>query len=288
MTDISDAGNVSTAPEVVPDFVAEQVAAPVTTPEGTEPSGINPAWAPVLEVLPTQLHHLVTPQLQQWDKNFQTEVGKAQQQFEPWKELAESGIDPVMAHGILNLMNTNPQQLVDTMIQYYNLSQGQTPAAPGTPPNPLDQLDLDQIQAPDNGQFDIESHPAFQALKLQNEQIMQGFNQRAQQEVIEKANAEIDNEIKAVQTAHPDVNVQDLIMFAANTPGIENMQQAYDNMVAYNQRVLQNRPTNGAPPVLAPTGGTPSPQATPVASMGRKDRVGLVAEILAQAAQAQG
>lgn len=262
-----------------------------TTPQGTpeQQSGINPAWSPMLEALPTQLHHVVTPHLTQWDKNFQTEVQKAQQQFEPWKQLADSGIDPEMAYGILNLMNTNPQVLVENMIKYYGLDLGQGQAQPGTgtPPSPLDELNLDQIQDPNAQQVDLTQHPEFQKLQLQNQQLMQMFEQKAQEDIQARANAEIDAEIAAIKKDHPEVDEKALIMFAANTPGIQNMQQAYDSMVAYNQQVLQSRPTNLAPPVLAPGGGTPAAQSVDVAHMGRKDTRNLVAQLLEARAAAQ-
>lgn len=262
---------------------------PTTTPQGSEQSsGINPAWSPMLEALPTQLHHLVTPHLTQWDKNFQTEVQKAQQAYEPWKPLAESGISPEIAHGILNLMNTNPQALVENMINYYGLDLGQGQQNPeGTPNSPLDVLDLDQIQDPNaQQQFDITQHPQFQQLQLQVQQFQDYFAQQEQQKIQERANAEIDAEIAEIKKAHPDVDEKALIMFAANTPGIENMQQAYDSMVAYNQQVLQSRPTLGAPPVLAPGGGTPAAPTADVAHMDRKDTRNLVAQLLeARAAQ---
>lgn len=60
--------------------------------EGTG-SGINEAWAPLLDALPEQLRTMesVTNPLKEWDKNYQT----LQEQYKPFKELPDEWRDPL-------------------------------------------------------------------------------------------------------------------------------------------------------------------------------------------------
>lgn len=278
MSDIGLTGDVADA------AAGGEVSSEPVVPAGSEDSGngINPAWNPMLEQLPTSLHHLVTPHLKQWDQNFNTQVQQVQQAYEPWKQLQDAQIDPQIAYGIMQLMESNPQMLVEKMTEYYGLNAGQGQQQQST--NPLDQLDLDGQIEPAQEFGDLTQHPEFVKLQLANQQLMQAFEQRAQEETMAKANQDIDNEINALKAKDPNLDVEALIMFAANTPNIQSMEDAFVKMNQYNQRLLESRATNFSPPVLAPTGGVGAAQVTDPAKLDNKGTKSLVVQILEAAA----
>lgn len=56
--------------------------------------GENPAWAPILEAVPEELREALKPKLQEWDKGVQTRFQKIHQEYEPYKQFKEQGLDP--------------------------------------------------------------------------------------------------------------------------------------------------------------------------------------------------
>lgn len=254
-----------------------------TQQQNSEPgTGINPAWKELMDVLPTQLHSLVTPHLTKWDQSAQQRVTEANQKYEPWNPLVENGYDPTMVQGLLQLIENDPQKLIDSLVEFHGLTPKEAAQVVGGQ-NPADVLDLDAIQPPQ--EFDIEQHPQFQQMKQQQEQMAQWVQQQAQKEIQDRANAEIDQELKALEAKHGAFDQKALFAFAQTIPNLTSLEQAYDAMNSYNQSILQNRPSNFAPPVLAPTGGAPAGQQVDVAKLKPQDRKHLVADILARAHQ---
>src|SRR5213592_3195837 len=68
--------------------------------------GLNPAWTDLLNELPQELHSKVTPVLQTWDKGVQDRFNKVHSEYEPWKTITKSGVDPETAQFALNLLNS--------------------------------------------------------------------------------------------------------------------------------------------------------------------------------------
>lgn len=247
-------------------------------------SGINPAWNELFSVLPTSLQPLVTPHLQKWETNSQQAIQKATEQYQPWQPLAEK-YNPEMVQGLLQLIESDPQQLIDTLIEFHGLTpkEAQQVAQQTQGTNPADVLDIDSIgQAPDQ-QADIESHPKFLEMKQQVEQLTGYFQQQAQQQINAQANAEIDSELAALKAKHGEINEQALFAFAQTIPNLTSLEQAYDAMDAYNKSILQGSPSRNAPPVLPSFGGAPSGQQIDVKTLKPGERKSLVTQILERA-----
>ena len=96
-----------------------------TSSDSNEGSGLNPAWNPLLEKLPTSLHPLVTPELSKWDKNFQTKLQEVQSGYKPYeayKEFVEAGV-PVdhlqKAQHLYSLLKENPEFIYNQLKDFY-------------------------------------------------------------------------------------------------------------------------------------------------------------------------
>src|SRR5689334_15153195 len=84
--------------------------------------GINPAFNPLLQELPQDLHEKILPHLKSWDEGVNNKLRSVQQQYEPWKNIIGAGVDPDTAQAGINMINMleqNPKLLYDALRDYY-------------------------------------------------------------------------------------------------------------------------------------------------------------------------
>lgn len=89
-------------------------------------TGINPNWNEYLKDVPQELHEKVIPAFQQWDKGFQAQVQKVHSQYEPWKDVINTGGDPQyvsQAVNILRQMESNPEFVYKQMKEYFGFDK---------------------------------------------------------------------------------------------------------------------------------------------------------------------
>jgi len=92
-------------------------------PQGT---GINPNWNEYLKDVPQELHEKIYPAFKAWDQGFQTQVQKVHSQYEPWKDVINTGGDPAyvsQAVNILRQMESNPEFVYNQMKEYFGFDK---------------------------------------------------------------------------------------------------------------------------------------------------------------------
>jgi DNA repair exonuclease SbcCD ATPase subunit len=181
---ISDAGDVS--PE-----------APATTedtavaPEGSAEIKTNPAWQPVLDVLPTSLHEIVAPTLKEWDRGVNEKFREIHSQYEPLKQyqqFADNGMSIEDLQGAAQLMarlTDDPRAVYDAMTEYYKFGTG--PVA-------------DAIEA--DAEIDPYADPnaaKVTELEQQIQQMREQLEGRAQQETMQKEEQELEESLAALE-----------------------------------------------------------------------------------------
>lgn len=84
--------------------------------------GVNPAWNPVLENIPTEFHNVLTPHFKEWDANYQKGLEKTrsevQAQYEPYQQFVENQIDPTQIQQSLELfqiLESDPQRVYEAL-----------------------------------------------------------------------------------------------------------------------------------------------------------------------------
>lgn len=90
--------------------------------------GGHPAWQEYLTELPQELHSQVTPVFEKWDKGVQERFQKVHSQYEPWKGVINSGVEPTVAQFGINLLSqleTNPKYVYDALGQYFEFNKEQ-------------------------------------------------------------------------------------------------------------------------------------------------------------------
>lgn len=88
----------------------------------------NPAWAPILDVLPDSLHPLVEPKLKEWDqgvaKRFE-EAAAERKAYENYQEFVENQVDPEMIRAGISLLEqiqSDPRSVYDQMGTHFEFN----------------------------------------------------------------------------------------------------------------------------------------------------------------------
>lgn len=271
----------------------QEAAAEVTdsTPDNPEPTdnggqdtggdSLNPAWSPLLEVLPTEFHSMVTPTLKEWDGKFQEQLQQVHSQYEPYKPFVDNHVpaDQIeQALNVYNLINTNPELIYQQMQEFYGFgaggqgqedpnSSGQQQAAGGD--DPFD------INSPD---ADIMQHPKVKELFENQQALAQFFVQQQEQEKLAAAEQQIEAEIATVKEKYP--NLDELLIFQTATGANITLTEAADRLNAqYEQLLAQSR--QPAPKVFSANGGLPAQQQPDPRKLNSTSTQDLVAQILA-------
>lgn len=94
-----------------------------------QPIKSNPAWQPILDVLPSSLHEIVSPTLKEWDKGVNERFREIHSQYEPYKEyqaILDAGIpmdDIATALSLMQQIQNDPKSVWDTMNDYYKFQE---------------------------------------------------------------------------------------------------------------------------------------------------------------------
>lgn len=244
--------------------------------------GLNPAWQPVLELLPEQFHTVVTPHFQKWDKEAQSRIETANnslKEFEAYKPLLEHGITFDEVSNGLRLayeLNNNPENVYNALVEAYKFGQQPQDNAPASGNEESEEDDLIAKLPPE-----IKAQLGQQGDLLQTvAQIVLNDAQAKQQATADK---ELDDELNAAREKFGEYDEKWVLslMQASNISAEEAVQE----FVNFKQSLA---PKPFAPTLLGgSTGGgagIPSNAIDPTKLSGKETR-NLVVEMLAKAAQ---
>lgn len=164
----------------------------------------NPAWKPILDVLPESLHSIVKPALQEWDKGVQAkfqEIRNEYAELEPYKEFVQHNIDPAYVQQSVILadqLQRDPQGVVSNMIETWKLDyvSKEEAAKLGNSSSPSgDEGDLFE----EDSNFDITKHPQFKAMQDALDKVQQQTQQTQQEKEQEAAQKEFDDYLESLE-----------------------------------------------------------------------------------------
>lgn len=264
--------------------------APNTAPQEStgsqEQGGDNPAWNEVLEVLPSEFHHMVKPHFAKWDQGVQKKFEQVHSQYDPYKPFIENKVSPDELNAALQMMQlmaNEPRRVYDKLTEYYgdewglNSGQGQ--------PNDVDGFEDYEDAVGEEPQGFDENNPYFQQLKRQQDVIAEYLAKEVESKEFAKINQEIDQQFNAVSQKYGDLTQEDvnIIVSIATTQNVSVTDAAE---VLFN-RLGQVQPKNssaGLPPIVPTGGGVPNAPINP-AELSNKDTKHLVESILRKAYQ---
>lgn len=168
----------------------------------------NPAWKPILDVLPTELHSLVTPVLQEWDKGVQqkfADIRGEYTQLENYKKFVDANIDPEYVEQAVMLADSlqrDPGKIVGEINEAWGLGFVPKEEAEklGQSSPSGDNGDLFESD-PDN---DIFKDPRVKAMQESLEQLQQGYQTDKQREEEETAAREFEEYLNELEKNYTD------------------------------------------------------------------------------------
>jgi len=267
--------------EVAPPEVSAQEPSTTDSGEsqaGQENSGGNPAWQPFLDALPSSLHSQVTPILSEWDKGVQQRFESIHEEYAPYKQYKEQGIDPdtiSQALNLVNALNENPEQVWKSMGEYYNL----TPAEQAAVDDAAKTEDSsDQSWMDDEDYVDPRIAKLEEGVKQMAELLMQEQQAKAQAAEDERLASELSS-LKEKYGEYDENYVLGLMLNGASAEeAIKGYKEITDRILAQN-----NRPP--APKVLGGGGGGVASTSVNPAKLSEAERKQLAMQMLAKAKQ---
>lgn len=278
---MSDTGLPSDAPAGT-NGPEETTDTPSVTSEQSQGSSDNPAWKPLLDALPTSLHGMARPHLQEWDRNVQQLVQKVQSPYQPYKSLIDEGVsmdEITQARNLMRMIASDPRTFYDRMTQHYadewGLNQGS-----------------DQGQVEDEWEEDDSDNPLAAQLREAHEQIaaMQSNQEtmanylagQHQTQLDAQANAQVEQEFDQAKAKYGDISPKQVGIIAAIAiqNGVTVPEAADIYFDGQPQQAAQ--PKAPAVRVMPTTGGVPAAPPVNPAKLSGQDRRALITNILAQ------
>lgn len=145
-------------------------------------SGGHPAWQEILDVLPSELHSVVRPTLENWDKGVQQKLQEVRSQYEPYKEFIDNEVDPELIDQSLTFvhqMNSDPDKIIEQAIEAFGLDYVKKAAEEVVQQQNNQQLNLNQGDEYENlGEIKIEDHPFVKNLQKTVEDLQSKFTKQ--------------------------------------------------------------------------------------------------------------
>lgn len=212
--------------------------------------GKNPAWDPILNLIPQEFHGMLTPELKKWDDVYRSKEQELQE-FEAYKALAENKVDPDLIDQALYVMQqlqTNPQEVLDLAIESFDLpyvKNGQVQEMADETPGTSEWEDLG---------LDITKHPQFVAMAQALEQVQGTITQQQEETQRQKQERELN---EYMENLHKDkegnrVEFDDIYVAALISAGLDG-----ETAVKQYQQTIQSA-VSAAMQANQPAVGTPS------------------------------
>lgn len=231
----------------------------------TNGSNGNPAWNEFLEAVPQEFHNKVTPVLEKWDKGVQERFQKVHSEYEPWKPILKTGVDPETTQFALNLLNTlndNPELVHKAIGDYYKLGD-KAPVEQGQV-EPVDQDDPYKAK--------------FEQLEQQANTMAQILLKQREEQVNAQADAELDQELAKLRKTYGEFDEEYILAKMTNGHSAEDAVKSYYQAVERMAKSKMPRPL-----IMGGGGGVPGQNVDPrkLSDSGTKN---LVVEMLKAAA----
>lgn len=194
----------------------------------------NPAWKDILDVLPEDLHPLITPKLQEWDKTVQDQFQQRNSQFDPYRPLLDNQVPMENVEQALLMayeLQQNPEAFVERAVDAFNLDKFKAQQAPpGGSSDEYDEYEEDE----DNPLAGLENHPAYQQLLQKAQEIEQWQRQQQEAQQDQEAEAMLDQYLKELHENNGEYReFNDLYVTAMLANGID----AEDAIKSYQETV---------------------------------------------------
>ena len=153
--------------------------------EQDPPQG-HPAWMELLNEVPEDLHPILTPKLEEWERNLAAKLQGTTEQYKPYevyKPLVDNNVpleDVERALWLATKLNEDPKSVVDEAIRAFNLEYAPVSQQQQNPSDEEEEYDLEGLEG-------LENHPAFQEIKKRAEELAAWREQQEREREEEEA-----------------------------------------------------------------------------------------------------
>lgn len=216
--------------------------------QSSESQGLNPAWQPFLDKLPEELHSIVIPELQSWDKTMQDKVQGLQEQYAPYKPLVENDIDyDVIQQSLLiaNHLQTDPEDFIRKAMDNFGINFDD---------NGEEEEEEDMTY---DGE-DISNHPMFKAMQEKLEEVTGVIQTQTEAEQKRQQETELDNLFTAKQEEKGEFDrLYVASLMASNIPVDQAIDMYHETInTAVAAKMGSQQPQQTTPPVVMGGSGT--------------------------------
>ncbi len=254
--------------------------------------GDNPSWQPILEALPADLHPLIKPKLEEWDRNVNAkfdEIRGEYKGFDNFKDVSPQYIQQALQ--VAQMIRDDPNSLVQRINEQMGLGY-------------LTKEEAEALQAqqqgndPDDLNFDgmdITKHPEFQKLQQTLDGLNSNFQERLTKEQEAEQAREFEQYLATLHETEGDFDDEYVMAIMAHTDldGPSAVAKYREKIAALGVIPTNEQPgqaNNGTPPpvVLDGNGRSSGAEVEPIdfGKMSRGDTVDFIAQRLKEAAEA--
>lgn len=265
-------------------FDAQVIDSPASEPSSAAPqSKQNPAWSAALEKIPAEFRPQLTPIFQEWDTSVANRFKKVREEavtpYQGFQRFVDDKVSPEQvqaAYELFQELNNNPLGVYERM---------------GPMLRELGLLEAQEAEEDAEEEAPEYSDPRVDELARQQQEFIQGLQQaqmeRAQQEVIARMDAKIQDEFSAIESKTgkmPEWLRLEIIDRASMMTDRENrdvsLLEAFGEVQQLRTHMTTGRPGQKAPRIVPSGGGYPAPAANPEVLKTQEGRALAMKEII--------
>ncbi len=233
----------------------------------------NPAWGEFLGVVPQELHHQITPILKKWDDGVNERFNKVHSDYAAFKPFKESGVDPAVlqqGYQIHQALQSDPKRVFEALVGAY--------------PDLLEGMQQQSGQGQQEPTAEDMLQKRLDAMDAQQRQIAEVMIAQHRAEEVQRADAQLDAELKQMRTTHGDFDDEWVLSKLQANPRM-TVEAAVQSYQQFENKV---RSKYAPKPLFMGGGSSGLPGSAPdVKKLSDKDTNNYVAEILRQHHAAQ-
>ncbi len=252
----------------------------------------NPSWQPILEALPADLHPLIKPKLEEWDRNVNAKFDEIRGQYQGFDEFKDVNPQYVkQALQVAQMIRDDPGSLVERLntqmgLGYLTKEEAEALAVQQQQLDP-DDLNFDGV--------DITQHPEFVAMKQALEGLNSNFQERLTKEQEAEQAKEFEQYMATLHETEGDFDDEYVMAIMAHTDldgpsAVAKYREKIASLGVIPANEQPGQANNGTPPpvVLDGNGRSSGAEVEPIdfGNMSKSATVDFVAERLRQAAEA--
>lgn len=220
-----------------------------------EPAG-HPAWQEILDVLPDDLHSLVKPTLEKWDRGVQDKVQSLHQKYDPYKTIIENGYDPnriEQSLGLVQRLETDPEAVIQQAIEAFGLDYVKAAAAAAAE---AAESSEDDYFAPEADT--VLNDPRFKAMQEAVTNLQSRFEAEEQEQQSEAQAKAFEQQLEVLEQSHGKFDRLYVTALMSNgVDGAAAVKQYQDTInQAAAQLANQQKQQQTPPPVVMGADGT--------------------------------